>query len=172
MLNNIFSNKYLQLIFRLFIGGMFVTVAISKILTPEKFANEIGNYNLLPDFSINLIALFLPWLELTTGIMLIFGLKIRENSTLIFSMLLVFTLGVLSAMARGLDINCGCYSEIAQKKVGWGKILENTGLIILTIYIFISTYFQKDTFILSNDVGDSNIDSNVNSVNNEEIITE
>lgn len=165
MFNKILTNNYLQILFRLFLGGMFVTVAISKIITPEKFANEIGNYNLLPDFSINLVALFLPWLELTTGIMLIFGLKLRENSVLIFSMMLVFTLGILSAMARGLDINCGCYSEIAQKKVGWGKILENTGLIILTIYIFISTYYQKDTFILTKDSKDASFE------NQKEIIT-
>ena len=157
MINNIInkylSNKYLQLIFRLLLGAMFVTVAMTKIPNPEKFANEIGNYNLLPEISLNLMALFLPWLELITGMLLIFGYKVKENSFLILGMLVVFTLGVLSAMARGLDINCGCYSEIAVKKVGWEKVLENTGLIIIAFFLFITNKVEpnpKNEIVIEN----------------------
>lgn len=144
MIKNIINNKYISLIFRMVLGAMFVTVAMTKIPNPEKFANEIGNYNLLPNISLNMMALFLPWLELITGMLLIFGYKVKENSFLILGMLVVFTLGVLSAMARGLDINCGCYSEIAVKKVGWEKVLENTGLIIMALYLFLTSNSESN----------------------------
>lgn len=151
--NKYLNNKYLQLICRLLLGAMFVTVAMTKIPNPEKFANEIGNYNLLPDITLNMMALFLPWLELVTGMLLIFGYKVKENSFLIFGMLVVFTLGVLSAMVRGLDINCGCYSEIAVKKVGWGKVFENTGLILVAIFLFLTnneSNFSKNEVAIEN----------------------
>lgn len=136
--NKIFNNQIFNLVVRLFLGGMFITVAITKIPNPEKFANEIGNYNILPEILINLSALILPWVELSTGFLLIFGHKIKESSIIISLLLFTFTAAILSAMFRGLDINCGCYSEIAQKKVGWEKIFENIGLIILSIYVYLS----------------------------------
>lgn len=136
--NKLINNKILNLVVRLFLGGMFITVAVTKIPNPEKFANEIGNYNILPDLFLNLSALILPWVELSTGFLLIFGHKIKESSAIITVLLFTFTIAILSAMFRGLDINCGCYSEISQKKVGWEKIFENIGLIILSIYVYLS----------------------------------
>lgn len=149
ILHKLLINKYLNCAVRLFLGGMFVIVAISKISNPEKFANEIGNYNLAPDIILNISALILPWVELVTGVLLITGNKVKESSTLILLMLITFTLAVLSAMMRGLDINCGCYSDIAQVKVGWGKIFENMGLIILSIYTLVSGYYYSKKISVS-----------------------
>lgn len=117
---------------------------MEKIFEPAKFANEIGNYKLLPEVILNFVALILPWIEVISGLLLIAGVRIKANSTIIASMLIIFIFGVASAMARGLSIKCGCSSSNAQV-VGFPKILENLGLLILCVNLF---FFPNNKFSL------------------------
>lgn len=135
-MKNILQNEYLGLIVRIIVGAMFVVVGLAKVADPVLFAKEITNYNLMPDFSINIFAIVLPWVELISGLLLIAGVRIRANAVIIGAMLIMFIIAVASAWARGLNINCGCFSHIAQETVGLKKILENTGLLILCIYLY------------------------------------
>lgn len=52
---------------------------------------------------------------------------------------------VLTAILRGLDIDCGCFGTSDGQKVGLLKIGENIGLIILSLYIF---FFGNNSFSL------------------------
>jgi hypothetical protein len=52
-------------------------------------------------------------------------------------MLIVFTVMVSSALLRGLDISCGCFSQDPQvSKIGYQKIVENCGLILMSVWLF------------------------------------
>ena len=115
---------------------IFIAFGIEKIFEPAKFANEIGNYQMLPQFLLNIVALILPWIELISGLLLISGVRLKANSAIIGSLLLFFIIAIAIAMARGLSINCGCSSSNAQM-VGFPKILENTGLLLTCVLIFI-----------------------------------
>lgn len=97
-------------IIRLIVGGFFVYASIDKILNPDQFAKVIHNYRLLPPAYINLMAIFSPWFEFTAGAGLIIGFKYRGANLLILGMLVVFIVALVSAYARGLNINCGCFS--------------------------------------------------------------
>ncbi|MCX6147065.1 MAG: DoxX family membrane protein [Candidatus Kapabacteria bacterium] len=142
----ILDNSYLNLIFRLFLGGFFIVAGIAKIADPTHFSKEIINYNITPISIVNIIALFLPWLELIVGVLLAFGIKIKTNSIIIGVLLLIFILMVFSAMARGLNISCGCFGKASEQKTGWGKVFENLGLMILCIYLYFSNP-EKFTFV-------------------------
>ena len=50
--------------------------------------------------------------------LLIAGRRRREGALLINLLLIGFLIGILSAMARGLDIECGCFGGV-DEKVGW-----------------------------------------------------
>lgn len=135
MIDKIINNTALVLVARIVVALMFIIVGVGKITHPEEFAREISNYQLLPILFINPLAVILPWLEVTTGMMLLFGIQLRANALLITAMLVMFTIAIIIAVAKGLSINCGCYSQIAAQKVGLPKILENTGLIILSLIL-------------------------------------
>jgi len=144
-MEKVINNPYLDLISRVVVGLVFVIFAVEKIADPKFFANEIGNYNIVPNSFVNIIAIVLPWIELVAGLLFISGVKIKANSILLSALLLVFIIGVASAMARGLDISCGC-SKANPSKVGIPKILENLGLIALCAL----SYFSKNNrFTLS-----------------------
>lgn len=132
------NNPYISLISRIILGTVFVVVGITKIMDPNLFANEIGNYDLLPNVLTHIPAIILPWVELVLGFMLLFGVKLKESSFLAGTLLLVFTLAVAIAWARGLNISCGCFSTLKEEKVGLSKILQNSGLLVLTYLTFIS----------------------------------
>lgn len=135
-MNLIKNNSIIYLVARLIVGAIFIAFAADKVTDPSTFANSISNYNIMPEPSINIMAIILPWVEMVVGLMLIFGVKVKANAFIATALLFVFTLAVVSALARGLDISCGCSSN--SPKVGWEKVLENTGLILCGIIAYIS----------------------------------
>ena len=89
----------------------------------------------------------MPWIELTTGILLLFGVSVKENSAIINGLLVIFIIAIIISLFRGLDINCGCFGTVDGAKVGLQKILENIGLLILG---FVLIKFDSDFLSLVN----------------------
>jgi uncharacterized membrane protein YphA (DoxX/SURF4 family) len=143
-MNKILSNKYFLVSIRIVLGFVFIFAAISKAAEPEAFAKAIYNYKLLPLFLINILAITLPWIELSAGLLLVFGVSVKENSAILSGMLLVFIIAIAISLARGLDINCGCFGTVDGSKVGLMKILENAGLLLLGLILIMydSKYFS------------------------------
>ena len=150
-MNKFFNNKYLLTIIRLFLGFIFVYAAITKISDAEEFSLAIYNYKLLPLAFVNILAIILPWIELCAGILLIFGISVKENSAIIFGLLIIFIIAVTISLFRGLDISCGCFGTVEGSKVGLLKILENIGLLVLSILLL-----KFDSKFLSLSMGDKN----------------
>jgi uncharacterized membrane protein YphA (DoxX/SURF4 family) len=90
-------------------GGLFVYAGVLKALDPASFADDIGRYRLLPFFADAPLALYLPWLEITCGLALIAGLARRGALAVLLALTALFTLALASALARGLDLDCGCF---------------------------------------------------------------
>lgn len=127
--------KYILLVIRLFLGFIFLYAAITKIAEPDAFAISIKNYKLIPEVLTNLFAVVLPWVELSSALLLIFGISVRENSAIISALLIIFIAAIFISVLRGLDIECGCFGTADGSKVGILKILENFGLLLLGIIL-------------------------------------
>jgi putative oxidoreductase len=134
-MNKILSNQYFLVSIRIVLGFVFIFAAISKAAEPEAFAKAIYNYKLLPLFLINILAITLPWIELSAGLLLVFGVSVKENSAILSGMLLVFIIAIAISLARGLNIDCGCFGTVDGSKVGLMKILENIGLLLLGLIL-------------------------------------
>lgn len=128
--------KYGLLLLRVGLGLLFIYASFDKILNPGAFAKSIANYQILPFFLLHLTAIFLPWLELVCGVALIANRFPRGANMLIGLMTVIFTTAILSAMARGLDINCGCFSVINdESNMNATKIIQNLGIILGAILL-------------------------------------
>jgi|SRR4030066_500297 uncharacterized membrane protein YphA (DoxX/SURF4 family) len=135
MLNKILNNNILLLAIRLFLGFIFIFAAITKVSDPDGFSQSIYNYKLMPDFLINFLAIAFPWIELIAGILLVFGISIKENSAILSGLLVVFIIAIGISMARGLNIDCGCFGTVGGTKIGIQKILENIGLLVIGLIL-------------------------------------
>ena len=97
-----------------------------------------------------IIATVLPWVELLCGLGVLFGIFLRGSSLLLGTMLAIFTLAVVSALVRGLDISCGCFTQDpATGRIGWMKVVQNSSLFVLTMFLFFS---ETTRFTLFNEL--------------------
>jgi len=126
------------------IGALFVYASLDKIWDPGAFAEAIYNYRLLPEVLLHSAAIMLPWLELICGILLIMNVYPETSAGLILAMLLVFTLAIVSAIARGLDFSCGCFNLNSDtRNMSFWKVLENIGMMLMAFISWWNAHRMK-----------------------------
>ena len=133
------------LIARLILGGIFIYASLDKIANPEEFAKAIGNYHAVPFGLENLMALVLPWLELISGVCLIAGIMVDGATIMVILMNIVFIFAISQALARGISIECGCFSVTTEggDNIGIQTILRDIGYLILAAIVW---YRQEKQF--------------------------
>lgn len=104
---------------RIAVAGVFLVAGVMKIwdfkhghsATPD-FTIAIQSYHLLPspDLAV-LLAVYLPWLELTAALALFVRRLALGASAALLGMTVVFLGAIGSAWWRGLDIACGCFGR-------------------------------------------------------------
>lgn len=135
----ILRNDWVSLIFRVVLGALFIYASLDKIGNPADFARIMNNYHLLPGSLVNVSALFLPWLELLVGAALILGTKTEGAATIVAGLLIVFIIAAIISMARGLNIECGCFSTSSRvRKVGMALFFEDTAMLVAALYVMIN----------------------------------
>jgi putative oxidoreductase len=135
-MRTILRHPVLLFVLRWFLGLVFIIAGIEKIAQPELFAISIEAYKLLPSILINSSALVIPWVELVCGIFLLGGVCLRGSSLMAISLLAVFTIAIIAALVRGLQIDCGCFGAQYSSPVGISKVLEDCGLLLLALLIY------------------------------------
>ncbi len=132
------KSEYLSLGLRYFIGVMFLYAGLAKISYPAEFAESIASYQLVPYWtrSINLLAVFMPWLELICGLFLILGIATRATSCILGFILTLFTIAIAINVIKGAPISCGCFDSVGSQ-ISWWKVLEDVFLALLTVQIFL-----------------------------------
>lgn len=136
-MKKLLKSKYLSFLFRLILGCVFVYASFDKIAHPADFARIVYNYHFLPTSTINLFAIILPWIELISGMALILGLFVESASLLIGLLLGVFIVALSSAVIRGLDISCGCFSTASSsEKVVWDTIIRDLIMLMLVVQVY------------------------------------
>jgi putative oxidoreductase len=132
-----FRNRPLLLVLRVVLGGLFVYAGAVKIADPLGFAEDIRNYRLVGQTLSFAVALVLPWLEVLAGAFLIAGVWKRGAALAITVLLVFFVVLTLVTMARGLDVDCGCFGSLSRKS-GWSVVLEDLGMLVLGLAILFS----------------------------------
>lgn len=136
---------------RLALGGIFLAAAYFKLRPPagpmapsgpQDFAFAIKAFKLgLPDAMVKFTAFTVPWMEAVAAVALMIGLFTRAASWLIGVMLTAFTLLIVSAILRDLNVKCGCFGDrglVCPGAAGWCKVVEN-GVMIAAAFALAMT---------------------------------
>jgi len=110
--------RWLSLLCRLAVGGVFIWASLDKLAHPAEFAKAIHHYRLVPYALLHPLALLLPAVEMVAGLALVAGWRRRGAALLCLGMLAVFMIAIGAALARGLDISCGCFNTDGGHGVG------------------------------------------------------
>lgn len=123
---------------RALLAAVFALAAVPKVLDPASFARDIENYHLLPPELVALAAVVLPPLELVLAVALVSGVHARGAAVVGAGLLTAFAGGMAQAIARGIDLDCGCFgSALAMEVSGW-TIARNAALVGLAVLVALS----------------------------------
>lgn len=132
-LNHLLRSPALVRIAALAIGVIMGVAGMAKIGDLPSFAKQIGNFHLIPGLGVHLAAVTLPWVELVLAMALILGIRRRAGGLLAVVLMVVFTVAVAQAAARGFDIECGCFGTADSSTVGLEKLAENVALLAVAL---------------------------------------
>jgi len=96
-------------VLRVGLGAVAVVAGVTKMGDLPASVRAVRAYQLLPEGLAVLIGNALPLVEVIVGALLVLGLFTRVSAAAFGLMLVAFTIGIGSAWARGLAIDCGCF---------------------------------------------------------------
>jgi uncharacterized membrane protein YphA (DoxX/SURF4 family) len=99
------------LLARLVLGGVVLVAGVLKVGHLETSARSVRAYQLLPYDLAGYLGYGLPILEVAIGLLLVLGLFTRFSAVVGGFLMVVFIIGISSAWARGLSIDCGCFGK-------------------------------------------------------------
>jgi uncharacterized membrane protein YphA (DoxX/SURF4 family) len=122
------------LVLRVVLGVIFVYAAGLKLRDPwALFAMAIDSYQVLPVWAVELVARVLPWFELLLGILLIAGLWRRVSTTAASLLLVVFFSLMVRALAKGMQIDCGCFGP--GERLSWITLVRDGALLASSLFV-------------------------------------
>jgi hypothetical protein len=96
---------------------------------------SVRAYRLLPEPAVHAVAWGLPFVELVVAVLLLAGLATRPAAIAAGVLLAVYAAAIASAWARGLRIDCGCFSaggadpSVSGTRYA-GEIVRDLGLLL------------------------------------------
>lgn len=126
------KSKWLSLLGRLLIGGLFVAAGGLKIIDPKSFARAIVDYQLVPSALVPLSAVLIPWWETVAGALVIAGWRWRTGALAVLTLLSAIFVGATCiTLLRGLSPTCGCFGMLSER-VGPMSLLLELGVLLLS----------------------------------------
>ncbi|MEX0429528.1 MauE/DoxX family redox-associated membrane protein [Nocardioides sp. DS6] len=124
---------------RVYLGYTFITAGLDKLPHHDTTELAVRAYQLLPWQWASAYATALPVAELLLGILLLLGIFTRSVAVLLALGLCSFLVGITSAWARGLNIDCGCFGgggQVADPHY-LEHVLRDVGYLAIAVYLVV-----------------------------------
>ncbi|MEU8610392.1 MauE/DoxX family redox-associated membrane protein [Actinoplanes sp. NPDC048791] len=95
---------------RLGLAAVWLVAGGLKVGDLAASGRAVNAYDLFPYEVAKVIGAAQPFLEIALGLLLLAGLAVRLSAGISAGLLVIFIAGIISAWARGLQIDCGCFS--------------------------------------------------------------
>jgi uncharacterized membrane protein YphA (DoxX/SURF4 family) len=104
---------------RYVLAFVLLTAAVPKLFARSEFERAVANYDVLPLALVTPIAAWLPRIELACALALLVGIVVSPVAAAAGALMLVFAVAITTNLLRGRRIDCGCYSSVAPRRIGW-----------------------------------------------------
>ena len=116
MLHSKTAHDYLVPAIAFALAALFIYAGAEKIGEPLQFADIIAAFAILPAVAVNIMALGLPIFEIGSGLLLLVPRTRRIGALAVALISVVFFSALLSALLRGLVLDCGCFGNGAPSR--------------------------------------------------------
>lgn len=133
---------WLGTVARLFLGAIWLWAAIPKLADPRQFVQAVRAYDVTWEWLSKAIGYGLPVLEFGLGVLLILGVVTRLAAAVSAALFVVFAIGLLQAVARGLKLDCGCFGtggETDHTRYTL-DLLRDAGLLVVALYLVVWSF--------------------------------
>jgi uncharacterized membrane protein YphA (DoxX/SURF4 family) len=122
----------------LVVGAALLYASLDKIARPDRFADIVHDYDMLPVVAVNAFALLMPWTEMVAGAALILGVWRRGAGLLATALSAAFLIAIAQAELRGLKIECGCFdvSEMSSSQASWSLFARDIPLLLGSLLVW------------------------------------
>jgi putative oxidoreductase len=119
-------------------GAVFVYAGVLKVRDPLQFANDLGNYHILPWPVGVRLAFYLPWLEILAGLALIFRRIFAGALAITAALMLAFIGATIWTKILGINVDCGCFGAASTNlPFAWHMVL-NASILAVLIFLWFS----------------------------------
>lgn len=129
------------LVARLVTGGVWIVAGALKLPDLAASVRAVRAYDLLPEAVVPLVGQLLPIVEVVVGACLVLGLLTRASAVVSAVLFLAFVVGIASAWARGLQIDCGCFGGGGRVAAATSEypldIARDLGLLLLSLWLVV-----------------------------------
>ncbi|MFF5084240.1 MauE/DoxX family redox-associated membrane protein [Actinoplanes sp. NPDC000266] len=121
---------------RLGLAAIFLISGGLKVTDLAASGRAVNAYDLMSWETAKVVGAVQPFLEIALGLLLLIGIATRLSAAIAAVLLVIFIGGIISAWARGLQIDCGCFSKGGELTGGrtaeYGlDILRDVGFLVL-----------------------------------------
>ena len=126
---------------RLILGVVLIVAGADKVTHPALSAQAVRAYQILSYDVAGYVGYALPVVEILIGLLLVAGLFTRICAAAGGLLMLAFIIGIISAWARGLSLDCGCFGgggtiASSQTQYPW-EVLRDTGLAACAVWLVV-----------------------------------
>jgi uncharacterized membrane protein YphA (DoxX/SURF4 family) len=133
--------QWVGLVARLIVGVVDLLAGLSKFSDPAGNVRAVRAYRILPESIVPTVGHALPTVEIVIGVLLVVGLFTRAMGALSALFFIAFIIGISSAWARGLEINCGCFGNggvpADPQRQYAVDIARDTGLLLCSLWLVV-----------------------------------
>jgi uncharacterized membrane protein YphA (DoxX/SURF4 family) len=127
---------WISTVARLGLAAVFLIAGATKVGDLAESGRAVNAYRLMPFEVAKVVGAAQPFLEIAVGLLLVLGVATRLVAGIGAVLLVLFIAGIASAWARGLRIDCGCFSAGGDLGAGqsptYGReILRDVGFLVL-----------------------------------------
>ena len=130
---------HLGLLARLILGIVLIVAGGLKVTSPLVSARAVRAFQILPYDFAGYVGYALPVVEILIGLLLVAGLFTRLSAAVGGLLMVAFIIGISSAWARGLSIDCGCFGgggTVAARQTQYlADLLRDAGLVACAAWL-------------------------------------
>jgi uncharacterized membrane protein YphA (DoxX/SURF4 family) len=131
-------------VLRLGLAAVWFAAGIPKIADLAQNYGAVQAYELLPPSAVGIVSVAQPFLEVALGALILVGIGTRLVAGLSLLLLALYIAGIASVWARGLSIDCGCFTAggaVAGNQTHYaGDIARDVGFSLMALWLLLRPY--------------------------------
>jgi putative oxidoreductase len=127
------------------LAAVFIYAGVDKIRDPAQFADSVAAFAILPNALVTPMALGLPLFEVLCGLIVLTPPSRRVGALALTLATAMFIVALVSALARGLTLDCGCFGAGAPSRPRmWVESILDVALFAGAMWLYLRSRVQAE----------------------------